>query len=204
MSRCLSDETLMRVAAELGTEAELAHLATCAACATRHRRVTGEVDMIRQVLVSTTEPRRRTAPSRWRSVATVAALSAAAVGALVWIQVAAWKTIQPTTDPAQEQMSAALADVTATLFSVDGEPRLAPSESLVVTALEQDGDAEARCDELAGLDDAGCPATLSSLDDPGLESPGLEEPGLQDPMDPIELEAPERTVLETDNADQGG
>lgn len=203
MTRCLSDETLTRVVAELGTEAELAHLATCAACAARHRRVTGEVDMIRQVLVSTTEPRRRAVPSRWRSVAAVAALSAVAVGALVWIEVAAWKTIQPTTDLAQEQMSAALTDVTAALFSVDGEPRLALAES-PVAALEQDGDAEARCDESTGLDETDCSATLSGLENPGLESPGLMEPGLQDPMDPIEVEAPERTVLEIDNADQGG
>src|SRR5207247_7194987 len=64
MSRCLSDEALMRVVAELATPAERAHLAACPACGARRSRLEGELDGIRQVLVTTAEPRRLAAPSR--------------------------------------------------------------------------------------------------------------------------------------------
>ena len=41
MSRCLSDDALERLEAELASVAERAHLAGCAACTARHRRIRG-------------------------------------------------------------------------------------------------------------------------------------------------------------------
>jgi len=217
MSRCLSDDSLTRVVAELGTDAELAHLATCVTCTGRYRRLTGEVDLIRRVLLTTAAPERRMVRSRWRSVAAVAALSAAGVAALFWIEITAWRAIQPATDLTQaEQMTATLADVTAALFSVDGEPQVALADSPAVVALEHDATLEqeatvdvARCGDGTGLDDAQCAAVPFGLDNLDSPSPSVEDSDasdleLQDPMDVIELDAPERTVLETDNFDQGG
>ena len=66
MSRCLSDDALERDLAELASVAERAHLAGCAACATRHRRIRGELALITGVLRDTPEPRTRPAPVRRR------------------------------------------------------------------------------------------------------------------------------------------
>jgi len=217
MSPCLSDDRLTRVVAELGTNAELAHLATCVTCTGRYRRLTGEVDLIRRVLLTTAEPQRRAVRSRWGSVAAVAALSAAGVAALFWIEITAWRAIQPASDLAQaEQMSATLADVTAALFSVDGEPQVALADSPAVVALEQDAALEqdstvdvARCGEGTGQDDAECAAVSSGLENlenpsPSVEGSDASDLELQDPMNVIEMDEPERTVLETDNVDLGG
>ena len=190
MSRCLSDETLMRAVAELATPAERAHLAACPACGARRSRLEGELDGIRQVLVTTAEPRRLAAPSRRWSIAAMVTLSAAAVGALLWIEATAWKTLQPAPDAARaEQIAAVLADVSAALFSVDGEPALALAESPVATALGQGGDMDPVCDGPAWLADAECSGTLY---------------GVEDPLDAIEMEAMERTVFDWNSFDQGG
>jgi hypothetical protein len=190
MSRCLSDEALMGVLADLGTEADLTHLASCATCAARRRKISGEMDRIRQVLLTTPEPLRRTAPRPQWSVVAVAGLTAVAVGALLWIEVTAWKTIQPTPDPTgAEQVEATLADVTASLFSVDGEPARAVAESPMAMGFEQDSDAGAGCDEPRWLDEAECLDAFSDL---------------EEPQDSIEMSAMEHTVDDTDSADQGG
>ena len=204
MSRCLSDGVLTRVLAELGTEAEQDHLAKCAACTMRYRQLTGEMNKIRHVLMTTTEPRWRAAPNRWRSVAAAAALSVAAVVALVWVEMTAWRAIQPATDVGQsEQMSAALADVAAALFSINGEPRPAFAESPSAVAPEPEGEVEGSCDESAGLDDTDCSVIRPDLENPGVEnSDSLDS--WQDPMDAIDVQAPERTALETESSHQGG
>jgi hypothetical protein len=190
MSRCLSDEALMRVVAELGTAAEQAHLTACADCATRQRKVSGEVDRIREVLRSMPEPVRRTAPRPWRSMVGVAGLAAIAVAALVWIEVTAWKTIQTTEDLASvEQIEAAVADVTAAIFSVDGEPARVFADSAAATGLEPDGDTSTGCDEPGWLDEPECADSL---------------PSLEDPEDSIEMDTTERTVFDANRADQGG
>jgi hypothetical protein len=190
MSRCLSDKALMRVLADLGSETDLSHLASCATCAARRRKVSGEVDRIRHVLLTTPEPVRRTAPMSRRSMVAVAGLTAAAVGALLWIEVAVWKKIQPTPDPTGvEQVEATLADVTASLFSVDGEPARVFAASVVTTGLEQDSDTGTGCDEPQWLDEAECSDAVSDL---------------EEPEDSIEMNTMERTVFDPDSSDQGG
>jgi hypothetical protein len=190
MSRCLSDEALMRVLADLGTETDLSHLASCATCAARRRKVSGEVDRIRQVLLTTPEPLRRTARRPRRAIVAVAGLTAVAVSALLWIEVAVWKTIQPSPDlTGVEQVEATLADVTASLFSVDGEPAPAFAESVVTTGLEQDSDTGTGCDEPQWLDEAECSDAV---------------PDIEESEDSIEMSTMERTVFDTDSSDQGG
>ena len=198
MSRCLSDNTLLRVAAELGTPAQHSHLTTCATCAMRYRRFSGELGMIRQVLVTTDEPHRCAAPNRLRTVAGVAALSAIAVAALLWIEVTAWKVFQPAQDVVSaEQIETTLADVTAALFSVEGEPTRVVSESLIEAALVRDADASPECDDQLWLGAAPCPGGLFGLE----ESPDASE---TESMDSNEMEAMDHATSDADGADQGG
>ncbi|HXJ82224.1 MAG TPA: hypothetical protein VMS64_26525 [Candidatus Methylomirabilis sp.] len=190
MSRCLSDKALMRLVAELGTAAERSHVATCAACAARQRRVGHDLDRIRQVLLTTSEPPRHVTQSRRWSVVGVTGLAAVAVAALVWIEVAVWNTIQPAEDPAStEQVEAALEDVTAALFSVDGEPTRSLADASTMNALEPESARSVGCEEPRWLDEAECSDTLFSTE-------GSE--------DGIEMDTPERTVFDTESADQGG
>jgi hypothetical protein len=101
-----------------------------------------------------------------------------------------WKTLQPAPDAARaEQIASVLADVSAALFSVDGEPALALAESPVATALEQGGDTDPVCDGPAWLGDPECSGTLY---------------GVEDPTDSIEMEAMERTMFDWNSSDQGG
>jgi Spy/CpxP family protein refolding chaperone len=88
----------------------------------RYQRLRNGLSTIRQVLRTTDEPRRREVPSRLQRVAGVAALSAVAVALLLLIEVTAWKALQPEPDmTSAEQIETALADVTAALFSAEGE-----------------------------------------------------------------------------------
>jgi hypothetical protein len=189
VSRCLSDKALMRLGAELGSAAEQAHLDTCATCAARQRTVSEEVDKIRQVLLTTPEPVGHTVPRPRRSLVALAGLATLAMAALVWIEVAAWKTIQPTEDlTSVEQVEAALADVTAAIFSVDGEPTPIFGENSTVTGLDQDDGPDIGCEEPWWLDDAECSDTMQSF---------------EEPQDSIDIST-ERTAFDRDSVDQGG
>ena len=144
MSRCLSDEALERAAAELADDHERAHLAMCVACASRRRRLSADLAQITLTLVSTPVPRvdRRRGARRWTAIAAAAAIAA---GTILWVEVAAWRVVQRMPDAAQAEQMAALADVSATLFSLDGEPARV-GEDDVVPALQVD-------DEDEGLDE---------------------------------------------------
>jgi hypothetical protein len=196
MSRCLSEKALLRAMAELATPAEQAHLAACATCAARWRKVSGEMGKIREVLLTTPEPFRRVAPRSWRSMVAAAGLAAAAVGALVWVEVAVWKTIQPGADvTGTQQVEAALADVTAAIFSVDGDPPRAFAEAQTATPLDAGaGVSDPSCDEQDWLvqtdePDEACSDNLSDLE-------ALP--------DSLEADTTERTVLDAESASQGG
>ena len=198
MSLCLSDDGLLRVASELGTPAQLSHLTSCASCAMRYRRWSSELGMIRQVLVTTQEPRRSAVRSRIRTVAGVAALSAAAVAALLWIEVTAWKAFQPEPVVASaEQLETTLADVTAALFSVEGEPARVVSDSQVEAVLTRDGDASPECDGQPWLGAPPCPGGPFGLE----ESPDASE---MESLEPNEMEAMDHTTSDADRVDLGG
>jgi len=124
MSRCLSDAALERVEVELASAAERAHLAGCAACAARHRQIRGELALITGVLRDTPEPRTRPAPARRpRWMPATIGLAAIAAALLIWVEVAVWRAVTPVPPTMQPQeVAAILADVSAALFSVSGDP----------------------------------------------------------------------------------
>jgi len=124
MTRCLSDDALERVEAELASVAELAHLAGCAACAARHRQIRGELALITGVLRDTPEPGTRPAPARRvRWMPATVGLAAVAAALLIWVEVAVWRAVTPVPPTMQAQeVAAILADVSAALFSVSGDP----------------------------------------------------------------------------------
>jgi hypothetical protein len=149
MSRCLSDDALERVEVDLASVAERAHLAGCAVCAARHRRIRGELALITGVLRDTPEPRTRPAPARRRRwLPTTVGLAGVAAALLIWVEVAVWRAVTPVPPTMQPQeVAAILADVSAALFSVSGDPSAAttpgaitedPAASLEMMAQEID------------------------------------------------------------------
>jgi hypothetical protein len=149
MSRCLSDDALERVEVELASVAERAHLAGCAACAARHRRIRGELALITGVLRDTPEPRTRPAPTRRRRwLPATVGLAGVAAALLIWVEVAVWRAVTPVPPTMQpHEVAAILADVSAALFSVSGDPATAttpgattedPAASLEIMAQELD------------------------------------------------------------------
>ena len=123
MTRCLSDEALTRVLAELATDAERAHATSCTACARRARRARHDLTTIAAVLSETPEPRPRAAVLRPRWLPAAVGLSAAALGLLLWVEVAVWRAVTPVPPTMQPQeVAAILADVSASLFSLTGGP----------------------------------------------------------------------------------
>lgn len=128
MSRCLSDDALTRVLAELATDAERAHAASCTACARRSRRVRHDLTTIAGVLRDTPEPRPRAAVLHHRWLPATVGLSAAALALLLWAEVAVWRAVTPVPPTMQPQeVAAILADVSASLFSLTGSPATAAS-----------------------------------------------------------------------------
>ncbi len=129
MSSCLSDDALERVHADLGSIAERAHLAGCAACTGRSRRLRRDLDLITAVLRDTREPLTRVPPARRRWMPAAIGLSTAALALLVWVEVAVWRAVTPVPPTMQPQeVAAILSDVSASLFSVNGDPVPAAGE----------------------------------------------------------------------------
>ncbi len=172
MRGCLSDAALARVLAELGTPDERAHLAACVACTGRYRGLTRDVDVIRHVLATTPAPAARAVPRAQRWVPIVAALSVVAVGALLWIEVAVWRAVQPA-PPGPEPIALALADVSAALFSVSGEPARVQSP---LQDPGQNDEMDIACEGPDGLAEGRCRDALDGLAGPALmEGGGLDD-----------------------------
>jgi hypothetical protein len=123
MSPCLSDDALDRVHADLGSIAERAHLAGCAACTGRSRQLRRDLDLITAVLRDTREPLTQIAPAPRRWLPAAIGLCTAALALLVWVEVAVWRAVTPVPPTMQPQeVAAILSDVSASLFSVNGDP----------------------------------------------------------------------------------
>jgi hypothetical protein len=123
MSACLSDDALARAHADLASIAERAHLAACAGCTGRSRQMRRDLDLITAVLRDTREPLGRVTRTRRRWLPAAVGLSAAAVALLVWVEVAVWRAVTPVPPTMQPQeVAAILTDVSASLFSVSGDP----------------------------------------------------------------------------------
>jgi hypothetical protein len=122
MSACLSDDALARVHTDLASIPERAHLAACAACAGRARQLRRDLEVITAVLRDSREPLARVTRTRRRWLPAAVGLSAAAV-ALLWVEVAVWRAVTPVPPSMQPQeVAAILSDVSASLFSVSGDP----------------------------------------------------------------------------------
>lgn len=136
MTRCLSDDALERVEAELASVAERAHLAGCAACAARHRQIRGELAVITGVLRDTPEPGTRPAPARRvRWMPATVGLAAVAAALLIWVEIAVWRAVTPVPPTMQAQeVAAILADVSAALFSVSGDPPATTTPAAIAPA----------------------------------------------------------------------
>lgn len=121
---CLSDNALTRVHADLGSIAERAHLAACAACTARSRQLRRDLDLITAVLRDTPEPITAPAPvrARRRWLPAAVGLSAAAAVLLVWVEVAVWRAVTPPPNMQPQEVAAILSDVSASLFSLSGDP----------------------------------------------------------------------------------
>lgn len=144
MSRCLNDKALARVQAELATAAEQDHLAGCAACAGRYRTLRRELHLVTEVLRDTPEPRVRFGLVGRRWLPATLGLSAAALTLLVWIEVVVWRAVTPVPPTMQpHEVAAILSDVSASLFSVSGDPPRAATDDappgLEAMASELDG-----------------------------------------------------------------
>jgi hypothetical protein len=137
MTRCLSDDALERVEAELASVAERAHLAGCAACAARHRQIRGELALITGVLRDTPEPGTRPASARRvRWMPATVGLAAVAAALLIWVEVAVWRAVTPVPPTMQAQeVAAILADVSAALFSVSGDPPATTTPAAIAPAV---------------------------------------------------------------------
>ncbi len=124
MTGCLSPDALTRIHADLGSIAERAHLAACPACTARSRRMRRDLDMIAAVLRDTPEPVTRPALARHRGwLPAAVGLSAAALALLLWVEVVVWRAVTPVPPTMQPQeVAAILSDVSASLFSLSGDP----------------------------------------------------------------------------------
>lgn len=151
MSRCLPDDALTRVLAELATDAERSHLAACAACTRRSRTMRRQLETITGVLRDTVEARPRGVALRRRWLPAVVGLSAVAVALLMWVEVAVWRAVTPVPPTMQPQeVATILADVSASLFSLTGSPRgsAATSPAALETSDETSLTLEAMAQEL--------------------------------------------------------
>jgi len=169
MTRCLTDRGLTRLLADLGPPTDRAHLAVCASCTARYRRLQSELTGIAHVLATTPEPRPRTMPAPRRWVAAAAVLAAAVAGIWVSIDVASWLQV-PVRSLQDPVVSTAMTDLTAALFSVDGEPRR--RTALLVPDMTQ----EAGCETFTPMAGIHCADGLLGLGE-GMGAPGLEPHG---------------------------
>lgn len=142
MNPCLSDDALERVQADLGSIAERAHLAGCAACTGRARRMRRDLDLITAVLRETREPLTHVAPAHRRWIPAAVGLSMAALALLVWVEVAVWRAVTPPATMQPQEVAAILSDVSASLFSVNGDPVPAPADDgpLTLESMARDVD----------------------------------------------------------------
>ncbi len=132
MSRCLAQHALERLLAGGGSEAERAHLETCAVCAERYRRLVAELDTISYVLRETDEPPARV-PVLRRSLIPIATAGTAVVAVVaLWSYLAVRPPGAPPPEPSQrDEAPAYLRDVSYTMFSVSGQAPSSLSEVLV-------------------------------------------------------------------------
>lgn len=169
MSRCLTERRLVHLQAGLSDPGEQAHVDGCPACAGRLDALTRDLDVLTDVLARGPMPHPRPRPSFRRWAPAIAGTGALALAALLWVEVAVWRTVTyvpPSMRP--EEASAMLTEVSLALFSVRGYTpvRIEAAEDAA------DGDMNV-CDGADWLVTTSC--TPSRLAHAGLVSPADEE-----------------------------
>ena len=166
MSRCLTERRLVHLQAGLSDPGEQAHVDGCPACAGRLDALTRDLDVLTDVLARGPMPHPRPRPSFRRWAPAIAGTGALALAALLWVEVAVWRTVTyvpPSMRP--EEASAMLTEVSLALFSMNGYSIEAAEDAA-------DGDMNV-CDGADWLVATSCtPARLSHA---GLVSPADEE-----------------------------
>lgn len=169
MSRCLTERRLVHLQAGLSDPGEQAHVDGCPACAGRLDALTRDLDVLTDVLARGPMPHPRPRPSFRRWAPAIAGTGALALAALLWVEVAVWRTVTyvpPSMRP--EEASAMLTEVSLALFSVRGYTPVR------IEAAEEAADGDMNvCDGADWLVATSCtPARLAHA---GLVSPADEE-----------------------------
>ena len=121
MSRCVSDQALLRLFVGDGTVGQRAHVAECVACAGRDERLREDVRQITQALVAM--PPARSALG-WRPRAWLAGwgLAAVAISTAVWVSVMVWQPASVPPVGRATEVASLLREVSTVMFSVSGDP----------------------------------------------------------------------------------
>jgi hypothetical protein len=122
MSRCVSDQVLLRLFVGEGTVGQRAHVAECVACAERAERVCEDVRRITQALVAM-PPARSARSGQPRAWLPALGLAAVAVSIAVWVSVTLWRPPTPVLPAGRAtEVASLLRDVSTVMFSISGDP----------------------------------------------------------------------------------
>jgi hypothetical protein len=119
----LSERALVHAQAGLAEADERRHLESCLACTRRLHALGRDLSLITHTLTETQEPRPRPTPAFTRWIPATAVATGMALAALLWVEVAVWRAVTyvpPSIPP--EEARAMLAQVSASLFSLGGDP----------------------------------------------------------------------------------
>lgn len=154
----LSERSLVHVQAGLGRHEDRRHLESCLGCARRAQSLGHDLAVITHTLADIPEPRPRPAPAFRHWVPAAATATAIGLAALLWVEVAVWRAVTyvpPTMQP--EEARAMLAQVSASLFSLGGDPPAAATPE-AVDVLTTDDVQEGECAGSEWLIRSGCGA----------------------------------------------
>jgi len=160
MSRCLGDRTLWLLSEGEASREGRAHVASCAVCAARLRRLEQDLSRLRSVLMGPTPP--QVAPVRLRPVRgqwLTTATTLAAMLMVVWVGLW-WRQPLPPTPPTetrQESIWPFIEGVSAALFpTAEVELAAIPERLPDLADLQAALAGEWPCDEPAVVDNPSC------------------------------------------------
>jgi hypothetical protein len=154
----LSERALALVHAGLAEAHDRRHLESCLACTRRLQALGRDLALITRTLTETAEPRPHPAVPFRRWIPATAVATGMALAALLWVEVAVWRAVTyvpPSMRP--EEARAMLAQVSASLFSVGGDPPAAEAAAPApIEALVSDDEPEGECVGTEWLVRSGC------------------------------------------------
>jgi hypothetical protein len=160
MSRCLRDRTLWLLSEGEASREDRAHVASCAVCAARLRRLEQDLSRLRSVLMGPTPP--QVAPTRRRPIRGQWLTTAATLAAMlmvVWVGLWWRQPLPPTlpTETRQESIWLFIEGVSTALFpAVEVELTAIPDRLSGLADLQAALAGEWPCDEPAAVDNPSC------------------------------------------------